>query len=112
MNFEPNSTGLVPRPPKFFVLQFAFSIIHGSGRALPLPCIILNANRSSASVYFTECKPKNKKWGRPGKEAILQVYLPLSSSPGMTISYLCHDSKRMGGGSPRLNVIMTLIFIV
>ena len=23
----------VPRPPRFFVLQFAFSIIHGSGRA-------------------------------------------------------------------------------
>ena len=26
-------TSLVPRPPPFFVLQFAFSIIHGSGRA-------------------------------------------------------------------------------
>ena len=25
---------LVPRPPPFCVLQFAFSIIHGSGRAL------------------------------------------------------------------------------
>jgi len=24
---------LVPRPPRFFVLRFAFSIIHGSGRA-------------------------------------------------------------------------------
>ena len=24
---------LVPRPPLFFVIQFAFSIIHGSGRA-------------------------------------------------------------------------------
>ena len=24
---------LVPRPPPFFVLRFAFSIIHGSGRA-------------------------------------------------------------------------------
>ena len=37
------------------------------------------------------------------------VYLPLSSSPGMTISYFCRDAKR-GGGGPRLNVIMTLIF--
>ena len=27
------STSLVPRPPPFFVLRFAFSIIHGSGRA-------------------------------------------------------------------------------
>ena len=36
-------SSLVPRPPPFFVLQFAFSIIHGS--ALPLPCIILNASR-------------------------------------------------------------------
>ena len=25
---------LVPRPPLFFVLQFAFSIIHGSGRTV------------------------------------------------------------------------------
>ena len=39
------------------------------------------------------------------------VYLPLSSSPGMTISYFCHDAKGGGGGGgPRLNVIMTLIF--
>ena len=27
------NASLVPRPPLFFVLQFAFSIIHGSGRA-------------------------------------------------------------------------------
>ena len=26
------------------------------------------------------------------------------------ISYFCHDAKRRGGGGPRLNVIMTLIF--
>ena len=26
-------TSLVPKPPPFFVLRFAFSIIHGSGRA-------------------------------------------------------------------------------
>ena len=30
MTIEPS---LVPRPPTFFVLRFAFSIIHGSGRA-------------------------------------------------------------------------------
>ena len=47
---------LVPRPPPFFVLRFAFSIIHGSGRA-----------------RYTERKPKNKKRGRPGNEAILMV---------------------------------------
>ena len=29
--------------------------------------------RSSASVYYTERKPKNKKWGRPGNEAT-EVY--------------------------------------
>jgi len=40
------SLSLVPRLPPFFVLQFAFSIVHGSGRApLPVPCIILNTNR-------------------------------------------------------------------
>ena len=64
-----SSHSLVPRPPPFFVLRFVFSIIHGSGRAcsiihgsrrahaLPLPCIILNANR------------RTKKQGRPGNEA-------------------------------------------
>ena len=39
---------LVPRPLPFFVLRFSFSIIHGS---------------SSASVYYTEQKTKNKKTG-------------------------------------------------
>ena len=32
----------------------------------------------------------------------------------MTISYFCHDAKREGGGGvggPRLNFIMTLIFL-
>ena len=48
---------LVPRHPSFFfALRFAFSIIHGSGG-------------SHAFVYYTEHKPKNKKWGRPGNEA-------------------------------------------
>ena len=43
-----------------------------------------------------------------GYKNVLHVYLPLSSSPGMTISYFCHDAKR-GGRGPSLNVIMTLI---
>ena len=35
-------------------------------------------SRSSASVYYTERKPKNKKWGRPGNEATktLQKHSP------------------------------------
>ena len=41
---------LVPRSPPFFVLRFAFSILHGSRR-------------------HTEHKPKIKKQGRPGNEA-------------------------------------------
>ena len=47
---------LVPRPPPFFfvVLQFALSI---------------------ASVLYTERKPKNKKRGRSGNEAILSPHL-------------------------------------
>jgi len=36
---------LIPRPTRFFALQFALTIIHGSGRA-PLPCVIVNANWS------------------------------------------------------------------
>ena len=34
-------------------------------------------SRSSAPVYYTECKPKNKKWGRPGNEAKMEQHLPL-----------------------------------
>ena len=30
-------------------------------------------SRSSASVYYTEWKPKNKKWGRPGNEASISA---------------------------------------
>ena len=29
---------------------------------------------------------------------VLHIYLPLSSSPGMTITYFCHDAKRGGRG--------------
>ena len=37
---------LVPRPTPFFVLQFAFSIIHGGVfYTLPLSCIILKKNQ-------------------------------------------------------------------
>ena len=40
-------------------------------------------SRSSASVYYTERKPKNKKRGRPGSEATYVVY-----------TYSCsHDSS-------------------
>ena len=42
------------------------------------------------------------------------VYLPLSSSPGMTISYFAMTLRGRGGGKggggPRLNVIVMLIF--
>ena len=42
------------------------------GWLLQLPVL---AGRSSASVYYTERKPKNKKWGRPGNEATSFVSL-------------------------------------
>ena len=41
-------------------------------------------SRSSASVYYTERKPKNKKWGRPGNEAIVMRH---------STSILCHWQK-------------------
>ena len=64
-------SSLILKPPPFFVLQFVFSIIHGSGRhsALPRPCTILNANRRTKNG-----EPKNKKQGRPGNEAILCLW--------------------------------------
>ena len=163
-------TSLVPRPPLFFVLRFAFSIIHGRGRArktgkawshpsrewtwgghreegpnrkkqytgssvqalysssglktltwskllvftgkkltlrvysyifeyrpLPLtsflrpPRVYLTSHtwwmrpglpcfwHSSASMYYTECKPMNKKRGRPGNKATAKpcIILPV-----------------------------------
>ena len=33
-----------------------------------------------------------------GYKNVLHVYLPMSSSPGTTISYFCHDAKRRGEG--------------
>ena len=33
-----------------------------------------------------------------GYKNVLHVYLPLSSTPGMTISYFCHEVKRRGEG--------------
>ena len=60
---------LVSQASPIFVLRFAFSIIHGHGRArkavftaLPLSCIILNANQRT-------------KTGKPGNEARLTVCL-------------------------------------
>ena len=59
--YKTTSTSLVPRPPPLFILQFIFSIIHGSGRtanfslALPFPCIILNANRRTKTGEAWEC---------------------------------------------------------
>ena len=53
-----------------FVFQFAFSIIHGN-RNVAKPVF----HRSSTSVYYTECKPKNKNWGRPGNKAKEDLYV-------------------------------------
>ena len=38
----------------------------------------------SRFVYYTECKPKNKKWGRPGNEAIRGVG-KVERQPGRTV---------------------------
>ena len=70
-----------PRSVTFFVLRFAFSTIHRSRRAASLFAFVYYTERkpknkkwgwpetifrrSSASVYYTECKPKNKKRGWP-----------------------------------------------
>lgn len=43
----------IPRPPPFYVLQLAFSIIHRTWRTA-------NNAHLSAFTYYTELKPKNK----------------------------------------------------
>ena len=55
---------LVPRPTLFFVLQFA-------------------------SVYYTECKPKNKKRGRPGNEARSITWCCRTSSGVWALWVIC-----------------------
>ena len=62
---------LVPWPLLFFVLGFVFSIIHGSGRA------VKNFHHSSASMYYTERKPKNEEQKRGG----LGTRLPCPQAP-------------------------------
>ena len=37
--------------------------------------------RKSASVYYNECKPKNKKRGRPGNEASIRLFLSFVTYP-------------------------------
>ena len=44
---------------------------------LPRFCSLVCVLRSSASMYYTERKPKNKKRGRPGNEASTRVHVPL-----------------------------------
>ena len=46
-------------------------------------------SRSSASVYYTERKPKNKKRGRPGNEATSEVRPSLMQSPTLSNSCKC-----------------------
>ena len=66
----------------FLVLWFAFSIIHGSGRAsknifrtVPLPCIILNANQRTKNGG----RPENKATQTPFEQgAGNMVYNPVS----------------------------------
>ena len=48
-------------------------------------------------MYYTECKPKNKKWGRPGNKAsclydyaILYHYLLVTNLPLAPLIVLCH----------------------
>ena len=50
-----------PLPP--YIHLCPLDIIHVIG--VPMPFTVLLC--SSASVHYTEHKPKNKKWGRPGK---------------------------------------------
>ena len=68
VDLQCTSIALFPGLPRLFVLRFAFSIIHGNG--------------SFVSVYYTERKPKNQKWGRPGNEASSSTMHIKGSFPG------------------------------
>ena len=57
---------LVPRPPLFFVLRFP---VFCSSVCVQYSTWTRKSTVSSASMYYTEHKLKNKKWGRPKNEA-------------------------------------------
>ena len=56
LNVDPSPAMSILRPPDIVDVL-----------SVPRPSAFCH---SSASVYYTECKLKNKKWGRPGNEAI------------------------------------------
>ena len=53
----------------FFILWFVFSITNESEGAVKNVFFAL-----FRFVYYTECETKNKKWGRPGNEAMDFAY--------------------------------------
>ena len=73
---------------------FCFSLPFSFIPCLPFFPSPLSSQVSSASVYYTECKPKNKKRGRPGNEANslpLLFHLPSSHSCFLPSSLLFLD---------------------
>ena len=91
----------------FFIKKWLILKIYKDGKtSSPL---ILMSSYETLPNYFLKKRHYDAMELRTIFFNVLHVYLPLSSSPGMTISYFCHDAKRRGGGGPRLNVIMMLI---
>ena len=71
-------TSLVPRPPPFFVLRFAFNIIHGSG-------IIRNANQRT--------KKPGKAWERGYTGTwVATLYTSYLASLGLHLNLLPGDN--------------------
>ena len=46
---------------------------NGEGLGTPITWMTSGGREVDASVYYTECKPKNKKWRRPRNEASLRA---------------------------------------
>ena len=63
-------------------MDFIDGRVYGSGRVAVF-------RRSSISVYYTECKPKSKKWGRPGNETTCTLLL---STINVQFKYLAPPS--------------------
>ena len=95
----PSQVSLVPRPPPFFVLRFAFSVIHGSGRVRK---IILNTNqrtKNGGGLGTRLISSYNNKDLRILRQAPPLICLPIhhvispSTWPNLHFLVYCKQSK-------------------
>ena len=76
----------------------------------PILALFLFSLCSSTSVYYTERKPKNKKWGRPGNNLILWLNLQ-NFRPEIALSQACENETFLFfNGEKRSSRVLTILW--